>query len=225
MSGLMDTVFFLSLGIAFVLILLLVYHFKQRLSETETKCSTMFEIINGMATEMNSIKGVISQQQQQLVAMRNPPTEGIHDLGIPVNQLFTQNSQMQEPPVVHHGENVLTSIGEMDSDDEEEEDSDDEDEEDSDDEEEEDSDDEPEMEAVKLNLEFNDSDKIVVSDNEEETIEDVTPNVEEIITEELQEDLQKLTLAKLKTLAVEKGLVENASKMKKSELLDLMQSK
>jgi hypothetical protein len=78
---------------------------------------------------------------------------------------------------------------------------------------------------VKLNIEFDDSDKIVVSDNEEEPIEDVTPNVEEIVTEEVQEDLQKLTLAKLKTLAVEKGLVENASKMKKSELLDLIQSK
>ena len=217
MSGLMDTVFFLSLGIAFVLILLLVYHFKQRLSETETKCSTMFEIINGMASEMNTIKGVVSQQQQ-LMAMRQPPMEGIHDLGIPVNHLFSQNSQMQEPPVVHHGQNVLTSIGEMNNDDDEEE-------EDSDDEEEEDSDDEPEMEAVKLNIEFDDSDKIVVSDNEEEPIEDVTPNVEEIVTEEVQEDLQKLTLAKLKTLAVEKGLVENASKMKKSELLDLIQSK
>lgn len=225
MSGLMDTVFFLSLGIAFVLILLLVYHFKQRLSETETKCSTMFEIINGMASEMNTIKGVVSQQQQ-LLAMRQPPMEGIHDLGIPVNHLFSQNSQMQDPPVVHHGQNVLTSIGEMNNDDEEEEeDSDDEEEEDSDDEEEEDSDDEPEMEAVKLNIEFDDSDKIVVSDNEEEPIEDVTPNVEEIVTEEVQEDLQKLTLAKLKSLAMEKGLVENASKMKKSELLDLIQSK
>lgn len=224
MSGLMDTVFFLSLGIAFVLILLLVYHFKQRLSETETKCSTMFEIINGMASEMNTIKGVVSQQQQ-LMAMRQPPMEGIHDLGIPVNHLFSQNSQMQEPPVVHHGQNVLTSIGEMDNNDDEEEDSDDEEEEEDSDEEEEDSDDEPEMEAVKLNIEFDDSDKIVVSDNEEEPIEDVTPNVEEIVTEEVQEDLQKLTLAKLKTLAVEKGLVENASKMKKSELLDLIQSK
>ena len=220
----MDTVFFLSLGIAFVLILLLVYHFKQRLSETETKCSTMFEIINGMASEMNTIKGVVSQQQQ-LMAMRQPPMEGIHDLGIPVNHLFSQNSQMQEPPVVHHGQNVLTSIGEMDNNDDEEEDSDDEEEEEDSDEEEEDSDDEPEMEAVKLNIEFDDSDKIVVSDNEEEPIEDVTPNVEEIVTEEVQEDLQKLTLAKLKTLAVEKGLVENASKMKKSELLDLIQSK
>jgi type IV secretory pathway VirB10-like protein len=184
----------------------------------------MFEIINGMASEMNTIKGVVSQQQQ-LMAMRQPPMEGIHDLGIPVNHLFSQNSQMQEPPVVHHGQNVLTSIGEMDNNDDEEEDSDDEEEEEDSDEEEEDSDDEPEMEAVKLNIEFDDSDKIVVSDNEEEPIEDVTPNVEEIVTEEVQEDLQKLTLAKLKTLAVEKGLVENASKMKKSELLDLIQSK
>ena len=41
-----ETSFFISLGITFVLILLLIYHFKQRLHITENKQDTMFARIN-----------------------------------------------------------------------------------------------------------------------------------------------------------------------------------
>ena len=52
--GFMETSFFISLGISFVLILLLVYHFKQRLSIAEGKLDNMFEIINMLDLEINS---------------------------------------------------------------------------------------------------------------------------------------------------------------------------
>ena len=42
----METTFVISLGITFVLVLLLIYHFKQRLSIAENKQDTMFEIVN-----------------------------------------------------------------------------------------------------------------------------------------------------------------------------------
>jgi hypothetical protein len=51
-----ETFFFISLGITFVLILLLVYHFKQRMTGLEQKCDTMFEIINDMVKEMNMLR-------------------------------------------------------------------------------------------------------------------------------------------------------------------------
>ena len=51
-----ETIFFISLGISFVLILLLVYHFKQRLTALEQKGDTMFEIINNMVKEITNIK-------------------------------------------------------------------------------------------------------------------------------------------------------------------------
>ena len=57
--GFMETSFFISLGISFVLILLLVYHFKQRLSVAEGKLDTMFEIINNLAQELSNVKSVI----------------------------------------------------------------------------------------------------------------------------------------------------------------------
>jgi hypothetical protein len=57
-----ETFFFLSLGITFVLILLLVYHFKQRLTTLENKCDTVFEIISNLVKEVSNIKQIqISQ--------------------------------------------------------------------------------------------------------------------------------------------------------------------
>lgn len=57
----MGTFFFISLGITFVLILLLAYHFKQRLSESEQKSDKMFEIINTIVKEMGNMKRAIAQ--------------------------------------------------------------------------------------------------------------------------------------------------------------------
>ena len=50
----LETFFFVSLAITFVLILFLVYHFRQKFTSLETKCDTMFEIINNIVTEMNN---------------------------------------------------------------------------------------------------------------------------------------------------------------------------
>ena len=66
----METSFIISLGITFVLILLLIYHFKQRLTVSETKQDTMFEIINNLAQELNNVKGHIGQ----LTMISRPPT-------------------------------------------------------------------------------------------------------------------------------------------------------
>ena len=66
----METSFIISLGITFVLILLLIYHFKQRLTASESKQDTMFEIINNLAQELNNVKGHVGQ----LTMMSRPPT-------------------------------------------------------------------------------------------------------------------------------------------------------
>ena len=53
-----ETFFFLSLGITFVLILLLVYHFKQRLTTLENKCDTVYEIITNLVKEVSNIRQI-----------------------------------------------------------------------------------------------------------------------------------------------------------------------
>ena len=57
-----DTFFFISLGITFILILLLVFHFKQRMSASEQKNDTMFEIINNIVKEITTIKNSVIEQ-------------------------------------------------------------------------------------------------------------------------------------------------------------------
>ena len=51
-----ETFFFLSLAITFILILLLVNHFKQRLNTIESKYDTLFEITNSLLQEIGSFK-------------------------------------------------------------------------------------------------------------------------------------------------------------------------
>jgi hypothetical protein len=70
--NLIETFFFLSLGITFVLILLLVYHFKQRLSSLENRCDTVFEIMSNVVQELNNIK-----KMQQYNYATNGPTNMI----------------------------------------------------------------------------------------------------------------------------------------------------
>jgi hypothetical protein len=70
-----ETFFFLSLGITFVLILLLVYHFKQRLTTLENKCDTVFEIISNLVKEVSNIKQVqISQYAMTASNLQNSNT-------------------------------------------------------------------------------------------------------------------------------------------------------
>ena len=115
--GFMETSFFISLGISFVLILLLVYHFKQRLSVAEGKLDTMFEIINNLAQELSNVKSVI-------VHNNRPSTPFPHNMvirpNVPVDSVIMEGGKIEE------GED--NSESEYDSDDEysDDEDSDDE---------------------------------------------------------------------------------------------------
>jgi hypothetical protein len=51
-----ETFFFISLAITFILILLLVYHFKQRILSLEEKLETMFDIVNSLVKEVTSMR-------------------------------------------------------------------------------------------------------------------------------------------------------------------------
>lgn len=66
--SLLETLFFISLAITFVLIMMLVYHFKGRLVMLEDKCNTMFEIMNSMVKEMKTIKDSVASQAAMLAA-------------------------------------------------------------------------------------------------------------------------------------------------------------
>lgn len=107
----METFFFLSLGITFVLILLLVYHFKQRLATVEAKSDTMFDIMNTMVKEMGVIKAMASRS----LSMPPPFFQGgiANPAGpVPTNQGFSQFGQVV-PATMNAQDHIhITSLGE-----------------------------------------------------------------------------------------------------------------
>jgi hypothetical protein len=55
----MESFFFISLGITFLLIIMLVYHFKQRIMALEHKHDTMFEIVNNVVKQLRNMQTTI----------------------------------------------------------------------------------------------------------------------------------------------------------------------
>lgn len=244
-----ETFFFVSLGITFILILLLVYHFRQRFISLEQKCDTMFELINNIVTELNSER------------------RSTHGFGV------------TSPPVLFYPEpDGHTAVGgqaeksepftDMDEDSDEGSDEDGEDDEDSDDEysdddeDDEDSDDDGEnghIHIAPMDETDNNSVKVILLDQVEELtelpvddmddsdsddsdkpidlVESVPIVVEKLDVQHLEqvpaethaekaanEVYNKMSLQALKTLVITKGLSSDPSKMKKADLIKLLET-
>jgi len=72
---LMENFFFISLGITFGLILLLVYHFKQRISCVERRGDTMFELLTNVVKELQFIKSLNSYYESVFQKSAEPSAE------------------------------------------------------------------------------------------------------------------------------------------------------
>ena len=252
-----DTFFFISLGITFILILLLVFHFKQQIISLEHKNDTMFEIINNIVKELTALKTAFIQTSLSRE-----------------NEIINTSVQCVPPKI-----NVENKIVISDSDDdtsytsgqsETDSDAESDDDSDSDYDSEDDVDrkeimiekidiheprEEPSNEIKVINIELNnivdsmdnDSDIEEETDNleEENHIEDFV-NTETIVVEKVdpsenlgttestetlsttaennKEVYRKMSLQALKTLVITKGLSSDTSKMKKNDLLKLLES-
>ena len=259
-----ETFFFISLGITFVLILLLVYHFKQRITVIEKKSDTMFEIINNVVQELTNVRN------QQLMVHRVP-------VSLPPAEFLASTFNIQS----------MENNAESEEDDEEDEEDDSEDGDDFDDEStqndplSDDDDDnlenglmpleetQAEESAIKVinvenldKIEVDELPEVIESDNETtENLEttDVLETVDNLETvdvletvEHLEENIQvqkleeeepletsddnstpsenskevyrKMNLGALKALVITKGLCTDPSKMKKHDLLKMLES-
>lgn len=216
----METSFVISLGITFVLLLLLIYHFKQRLSVAENKQDTMFEIINNLAQELNNMK-------MNLSLMNRPPTPFPHNIS---NQpVSSENVGIYEQ---------MASLVNEESDSSDYEDSDDEisDDEDSDDEDDKiivsDEEDNISVEEIRPTEDTNNSAEELVVDileniqtntQEPESLDSEEPEEVKLAEQIEKPDFSKMNLGALKTYIIEQGWVEDASKMKKAQILSLIQ--
>ena len=248
-----DTFFFISLGITFVLILLLVFHFKQQITSLEHKSDTMFEIINNIVKELNYMKSGYLVNSSQY---HSPSVHNHADDTIIIQQQPFQSKQNFENKIIISDDSE-DDDSEDDSDDDNEDDSEDEDDDTDDDaviivNDTENSDNKIKVINIELgdNIEVNDmhleNDIENEIDVEEEPLQDDFENDTSIIVTKLDGEYLETTVSKdevmnsasgfkptkdyyvrmnlneLKTLAVTKGLVSDASKMKKVQLIQLL---
>lgn len=186
----LETGFFFTLAITFLLMLLLVYHFKQRLVSSEQKQDTMFEIINNLVSEINMLKGTIS-----LIQRPSTPYPFSNEV------VSREISELKESMETLEDNQELIVVSDDDSDDDisMEEFSDD-------------------------DFEIDEEDKVeeLQQELEEKFIESAIQIQEEPTTEVEKQDFSKMNLGELKSYILNQGWVEDASKMKKTQILNLI---
>ena len=154
----LEMFFFVSLAITFVLILFLVYHFRQKMTSMENRCDAMFDIINNIVREMNNRNSLATHHE------------------IPDNVLF-----MPDTPYFETQELPKLVVSESEDDDSEESDDSDEDEEESDEEESDEEDEEDE--DIILPESFDDDTSVKVINVEMHDIDaDITTNDDNLLS-------------------------------------------
>jgi hypothetical protein len=220
MYGLTDifsSSFFMILGIVILLLALLVIYFESKIREQNHKINSMLSLVSSLAEEMNTLRyNFIHSQGGGFVSNASP---------------FLEKTQ---------SEKELIEVSDDDDDDEDEDEEDDDDDDDDDDDkktvimgkisisdddiEEFDLDNDISSMNIKIlnfgtkeDSEVDDKDTIVTEKESDEPFYlEIKKNDEEL-------DYKKMTIQKLRSIAIEKGLT-NVAKLKKNELLKLLES-
>ena len=242
----LESVFFITLGISCVLLMMLIYHFKQRISKLESNNETMFEIINNMVQELSNIKTTIQPHAM-------PP-----QFSYPNNQYNKIDVEIDDDmpmPILNRSTTIEESESEEESDGESEEESGDESESETEDESEGESDNHSEDKIKLISIDVTNIDESVEveslsekneDDNDEDDSEIVEINeIDNIQVNKLEESehleekeekeetdsminrkevYKRMNVTALKALVVEKGLQSDPHKMKKAELIDLLEN-
>ena len=269
-----ETFFFISLGITFVLILLLVYHFKQRICTLEQKGTTMFEIVNGVVKELTNIKRMVIQNSMGGISMveSNPYSKTNpaillkpEDLYTNTEPTYTENAMSEydessdedeyidsdaedtyveeewiedkrEPTNVDTTENIkiinynadtLESVETMDAPE-------------SDVSSEDDIPNEPELIVsedveIPIVIKLDEEEEEEEKEEEEKKEEEEDEPIEEVVTDEIEqtpvpsikekeESYKRLNVNQLKAIVVSKGITTDTSKLKKNDLIKLLEN-
>ena len=237
-----ETFFFISLAITFVLIMMLVYHFKEQLLILEKKSETMFDIMNNIVKEMNSMKNrsisdiAISNNipLSNIFSQFNPKTvvsdddlytdsdsdsesddlnDNIDEELLILSDSITSNNDIKRiniefnPNEIENINDIDILINEIEEKDEIKE--------------------VEEKDEIKEVEETNEANEIDQPDETDETEEIKEINNEQqnesIINESLNDSYKKLDINALRTLVVTKGLNVDTKKMKKNDLLKLLE--
>ncbi len=265
--NMLESAFFITLGISCVLLLMLIYHFKQRISKLEQSNETTFEIMKDMVQEVSNLK--ISLQNHasashQMTQQRNIdnyeyPSGSFEKVDVALDQDDDETYDIEDDDDLTNDDDDDEmdedgSDNETDEDGSEDEDTDEDDasdDEDNDEEEEEKNMAENDIKLVSVDVDADESLNIDdIRDNNEDQeglddnldlveidtskLEDIQINKidsaetleEPVVSEPInkKEVYKKMNVPSLKALVIEKGLASEVSKLKKNELIKLLES-
>ena len=232
----LESFFFITLGISCVLLLMLIYHFKGRLNQMEANQQTLFEVVNNIVQELTEIKRI---------TINNASNMSYNNVQEKINVDFDNDNDV--PDLVGNENIVMQHVDE-----ESESDSYDSDLE-SEDENSVENENSDEVKVVSVDIddsldEINQQDESngLEEQEQEENLEEVdidTQEMDNIKVSKLEETsvleesdnvslsssvsksvYKKMNVASLKALVIEKGLSTDPGKMKKSDLIELLES-
>ncbi len=174
-----ETFFFISLGITFVLILLLVYHFKERIANLEEKNNTMFDIVNNIFNELSILKqSLIHKQYYEISTMpvsqlnKKLPSDIVSNIEVPMVksqiEIITEPSDERNVPIKSVETDTIWENSQDENESDEDESDEDESGEDESGEDEDKSDKSDEDESGENTSVRNDNNLIITNDNETE---------------------------------------------------------
>ena len=209
--NLFESFFLMSLGITFSLILILFYHFKERIRFIENKTDNLFSLIQDLAEELKKPNYDKLNSGSPYNVLNNENQSGSPFVGnVALDQVLIGTdlknfeNNLEEVEMEEDVDNIDELSDFVESDIEEEDIEDDDEEEDIEDEEE--------------NENF-----------EKITIPDIKIVKQDTHTEQTHEsnkriNFKKMHVGDLRAMVIEKGLCEDPSKMKKGELIELIKN-
>ena len=211
----LNTFFVGSLLMSVILVVMMLFQFRQRIKQLEEKGDTMLQIINSIVEKMKITELEVSPQY---AGQSNVTLNELSDENFRIKTIFLSEDEEEEM------ENEEESGDEEEEMENEEESGD---EQESGDEEEQESEDEEEQEQEQESELVNEIVKDTIEDIPE-TIEVSETDVNSLVSDEgLSKDdnssvFSKLTVSQLKEEVKNKGLASNISKLRKNELIELL---
>jgi hypothetical protein len=246
--GFIENFFFISLGIAFALILLLVYHFKNRMSVAEKKSETMYGLLSSVVKEIKSLRNMFGITPSPTVIPEAPASKSTPEVEVEMKEVIRVD--LNRSP--SNSNKIVVSDEEDSEEDEEYSDSETESEsEDEDDEDELSVEDLTPAEETPVESLVQDQEPVVEPvQDQDQVVEHVELSVEETLEqihaqEEKEKDqdqelssesedtkqkytvdqLKKMNINQLKTISIQSGIETDISKLKKHDLITLILEK
>ena len=210
--GFLNTFFVASILISSILVVVLVYHFRQRLGAMEEKTETLLQIVNNVVQKLNHDEN--DNGIQNIIPLSNVNSDDYYGEAEEYRAMEYPNESEK-----NEDEESQEDDEESQEDDEESQEGEDEDEEsqEGDEEESQEGDDEESQEGEVQEEDVEDSD-----DREGEVKRQVTEEIESLKKEDITKEYEKMNVAQLKQMVKDRNLSNAVSKMKKPDLVSLL---